>query len=144
MCARARLADANKLAMAGAGVVRPLIARLASPSPDVQTMASGALSNLAWGNGMCRSVRSLRACRFHPPGVLSAAANTVTIIAAGAVPPLGALLSSRSLDVQRRAAGALSKLALNGTLGGTTVRACWGSQTRCFLSRSWAAVQERV
>ena len=46
---------------------------------------------------------------------LCADANDITIVAAGAVPPLIALLASPSVDVQRAASGALNSLAVNGT-----------------------------
>ena len=47
-----RCAAANKITMAGAGAVPPLIALLASPSIDVQEAAAEALMNLA-ENGTC-------------------------------------------------------------------------------------------
>ncbi len=47
--------------------------------------------------------------------VCPADANKITIVAAGAVPPLIALLASPSVEVQGAAARALCNLACNGT-----------------------------
>ena len=47
--------------------------------------------------------------------VCPADANKITIAAAGAVPPLIALLASPSVDVQRAAAGVLRNISANGT-----------------------------
>ena len=47
----------------------------------------------------------------------TAAANKIAIATAGAVPPLIALLSSPSIDLQRTSAGVLWRLSVNGERG---------------------------
>jgi vacuolar protein 8 len=94
-------AGANNIAIAAAGAVPPLVALLASPSVVVQKDAAWVLWSLA-GNGMCASKHAC--CHGY---TVCADANQIAIAAAGAVPPLIAILASPSVDAQFAAAGAL-------------------------------------
>ena len=103
-------ADENRITIAAAGAVPPLIALLASSSVEVQRAAAGALCNLA-GNSTnagptCIIMRRTFAC--------CAGEVETQIAASGAIAPLIALLASPSSEIQLAAAWALRNLAENG------------------------------
>ncbi len=110
--------DENKVAICAAGAAPPLVALLASPSSEMQGAAVEALGNLAgncvWLLLILKSF--LRNC-FILSIMCTAAANKIAIATAGAVPPLIALLSSPSIDLQRTSAGVLWRLSVNGERG---------------------------
>ncbi len=104
--------DENKVTIATAGAVPPLIALLKSPSAGVQEAAAGALRNLGVN-----------------------VENQITIATAGAVPPLIDMLKSPSAGVQEAAAGALWNLGGNDEHQVTIVTA-----GRCYSTSQRAAV----
>ena len=108
-------ADANRVAIAAAGGIKPLIALIGSPFAEVQEAAAGALRNLS-SNGVCRGGGSMMCDGGVVPSYARGAAdgNCVAIAAAGGIELLIALLGSPSAEVQKAAAGALCNLARNG------------------------------
>lgn len=107
--------DENKIAIVEAGAAPPLISLLASTSLSLQAASAGALQTLSANGAPARSgMRQTRSVsssddRSVPP----ADDNKIAIAAAGAIPPLIALLALPSLNVQRSAAWALRNLAWN-------------------------------
>ena len=70
--ARLRRAAANKVAIAEAGAIGPLVGMLASPTDGVRTSAAEALRSLAWDNGA-------RSCRCALPRAMSGGRTTMCV-----------------------------------------------------------------
>ena len=115
----------NRIAIARAGGILPLIDLLRSPVAGVQEAAAGALWNLSFNNGAlpCACAAAVR----HVPRltVTSAAENRIAIARAGGILPLIDLLRSPVAGVQEAAARALWNLAANnGALPCAAPRVC--------------------
>ena len=111
----------NKVMVAAAGAIPPLVALLRSSSACVQRSASGALRNLSFNDD-----------------------NRIKVAAAGAIPPLVALLRSSSTGVQEQAAGALTNLSANNDNQVKVAAAGAIPPLVALLSSSSAGVQEQA